>query len=91
MAKKEYKEVKGVFQYIANLIFYHVGNCKVISCNLIIKKLQEHLSLVCDIIECEPTHILIRADLHGDIALYRMSINERNCIEYVSFDGIEGV
>lgn len=84
-------KVNGVFQYIANLMFSLVGHSKVISCNLVVSKLQEHLSLVCDVIECEPTHILIRADLHGDIALYRMSINERNCIEYVSFDGIEGV
>lgn len=84
-------KVNGVFQYIANLMFSLVGHSKVISCNLVVSKLQEHISLVCDVIECEKSYISIRCNLCGDIALYKLHINERNCIEYVSFDGIEGV
>lgn len=81
---------KGVFRFIANQMFSLIGHCKVISCNLIIKKLQEHLSLVCDVLECEKTHILIRVDLCGDIMLYKIIINERNCVEYIECVGEVG-
>lgn len=81
---------KGVFQYIANRIFDCVGNSKVITCGLLIQKLLEHLSMDCDVLECEKDHILFKVDLCGDEAMYMLRINERNCVECVEFIGIVG-
>lgn len=81
---------KGVFRFIANQMFSLIGHCKVISCKLIINKLREHLSLVCDVLECEKKHILIKVDLCGDIMLYKININDRDCVEYVECIGEVG-
>lgn len=78
---------KGVFQYIANLIYSHIGNCKVITCELLMRKLTNHLNMVIDIVECNKQHILFKVDLCGDVMLYKAAINDRNCIEYVECIG----
>lgn len=74
---------KGVFQFIANRIFEHIGYCKVISCGLIINKLERHMSLDCEVLECEDSHILVRVNMCGDIAIYKITINDNKCVEFV--------
>lgn len=78
---------KGIFHYIQDLLFKMVGHAKVIDCQLIANKINEQ-NIPCNIIECGEKEIIIQCKFYNDIAMYKLSVNDRNCISNVEFIGL---